>query len=182
MNSVFKADRPRCILLLFLSIMTASASARARQDQGAPTRVDTLSVAREYMQAVRYCALITVDSTGQPHVRTMDPFPPDESMVVWLGTNRQSRKVAEIRRNPRVALYYSDEKGVGYVAIMGKACLVDDAKEKAVRWKEEWKAFYPDRQASYILIKVIPEKLEIVNYKHRIFAGTATWQPPSVKF
>jgi len=183
MNSTFKVFKASSIMLLFISIMMAPASGCTQEDQlSTPKRDTLLSVAREYIQAVRYCALITVDSTGQPHVRTMDPFLPDENMVVWLGTNRNSRKVQEIRNNPRVTLYYSDDKGAGYVAIMGTAYLVDDAKEKAVWWKEEWGEFYPDREDSYLLIKVIPEKLEIINYKHGIIADTETWRTPSVEF
>ncbi|MFQ5637919.1 MAG: pyridoxamine 5'-phosphate oxidase family protein [bacterium] len=183
MNSTFTVFKASSIMLLFISIMMAPGSVCAQEVQLATPKRDTLlSVAREYMQAVRYCALITVDSTGQPHVRAMDPFLPDENMVVWFGTNRKSRKVQEIRKNPRVTLYYSDDKGAGYVAIIGTARLVDDPKEKAVRWKEEWVEFYKDQKESYLLIKVIPEKLEIVNYKHGIVGDTETWRSPSVEF
>jgi general stress protein 26 len=134
------------------------------------------------MQKVRYCALITVDSKGQPHVRAMDPFLPDENMIVYLGTNPKSRKVQEIQNNHRVALYYSDDTGEGYVAIIGTAVLVDDPKKKAVWWKKQWEEFYKDQEESYLLIKVIPERLEIVNYKHNILSDTETWSVPYVEF
>jgi general stress protein 26 len=170
-------------MLLFISIMMAPGSVSAQDVQLSSTKRDTLlSVAREYMQTVRYCAIITVDSTGQPHAREMDPFLPDENMVVFLGTNRKSRKVQEIRNNPKVTLYYSDDKGEGYVAIIGTGILVDDPKKKAVWWKEEWDEFYKDQKESYLLIKVIPEKLEILNYKHGILGDTETWRIPSVAF
>lgn len=147
-----------------------------------PERDVLLSVAREYIQTVRYCALITVDNNGQPHVRAMDPFLPDENMIVYLGTNPKSRKVQEIRNNPRITLYYSDNKGEGYVAIIGAAILIDDPREKAVWWKKEWNEFYKDQKESYLLIKVIPKKLEIVNYKHSIISDMETWRVPSVEF
>jgi general stress protein 26 len=134
------------------------------------------------MKAVRYCALITVESTGESHARAMEPFLPDENMVVFLGTNRKSRKVQEIGNNPKVTLYYSDDRGAGYVAIIGTASLVDDPKDKAVRWREEWDEFYKDQKENYLLIKVIPEKLEILNYKHGILGDTETWRTPSVMF
>ncbi len=139
-------------------------------------------MACKYIRTVRYCALITVDSDGQPHVRAMDPFLPDENMVVYLGTNPKSRKVQEIRNNHKVTLYYSDNKGEGYVAIIGTANLVDDPKEKAVWWKKEWNEFYKDQKESYLLIKVIPARLEIVNYKHSIISDMETWRVPSVEF
>jgi general stress protein 26 len=183
MNYTFKAFRTLFIILLLMSIIIISGNVCAHGIQLSPQERDTLlSVAREYIGAVRYCGLITVDSTGQPNVRAMDPFLPDENMVVWLGTNRNSRKVREIRNNPKVTLYYSDDKGAGYVAIIGTAILVDDPKEKAIWWKEEWTEFYKDQKGSYLLIKVVPEKLEILNYKHNILSDTITWRTPSVGF
>src|SRR5258706_15685338 len=65
-------------------------------------RQTLISTAQEIMKAARYCALITLDSNGRVHARTMDPSPPEENMVVWLATNPKSRKVAEIRRHNHV--------------------------------------------------------------------------------
>jgi len=155
------------IILLLISIITVQGCTfNQKVHLPMPESDILLSVAHEYMQTVRYCALITVDNDGQPHVRAMDPFLPDENMVVFLGTNPKSRKVQEIRNNHRVTLYYSDDKGEGYVAIIGTAILVDDPKEKTIWWKKEWDEFYKDQKESYLLIKVVPERLEIVNYKH----------------
>lgn len=143
---------------------------------------DTLiATARETIGAARYCALITVDSKGRAHARTMDPFPPDENMLIWFGTNPKSRKVAEIRRNNRVILYYFDREGAAYVTISGIARLVNDPLEKARRWKDEWKAFYPDREKGYLLIAVTPQELEIVSEKKGIVGDAIRWTPPTVR-
>ena len=143
---------------------------------------DTLIVtAREIIGAARYCALITLDSGGRAHARTMDPFPPDENMLIWFGTNPKSRKVAEIRRNNRVTLYYFDREGAAYVTISGIARLVNDPREKARRWKDEWKAFYPDREKGYLLIAVTPRELEIVSEKKGIIGDAIRWTPPTIR-
>ena len=143
---------------------------------------DTLiATAREIMGAARYCALITVDSKGRVHARTMDPFPPDENMLIWFGTNPKSRKVAEIRGNNRVTLYYFDRESPAYVTISGIARLVNDPAEKARRWKDEWRAFYPDREKGYLLIAVTPKELEIVNEKKGIVGDAIRWNPPTVR-
>jgi len=104
-------------------------------------------------------------------------FSPDENMTVWFGTNPLSRKVSEIRRNPQVTLYYFDRENQAYVSMQGIARLVNDPKEKARHWKDDWKAFYPDRDKSYLLIEVRPVRLEVVNTKTGIvwnFARLAT--------
>lgn len=146
------------------------------------SRDELIATARETIAASRYCALITLDSSGRSQARTVDAFPPDESMVVWIGTNPRSSKVAEIRRNPRVTLYYFDREAQAYVSIYGTARLVNDAKEKAKRWKEEWKDFYPDRAKDYMLIAVTPEKLELVNVSKGLVGNPLNWTPPSVDF
>lgn len=146
------------------------------------TREELVAAAREVMISARYCALITLSTSGRAQARTLDPFPPDENMAVWLGTNPRSRKVAAIRRNPRVTLYYFDPEAQAYVAINGIARLVNDPKLKMKWWKDEWKAFYPDRAKDYLLINVTPEKLEVVNEKKGIVGDLHTWKPPSVEF
>ena len=160
----------------------ASAAAGQAVAPQAPSRADLLRAAREIMLAARYCALITVDDTGRPQARTMDAFPPDEDMVVWMATNPKTRKVAEIRRDPRVTLYYYDAASQSYVTIAGRARLVDDKIEKQKRWKEEWKGFYPDRDASYLLVAVTPERLEVLSPSRGIGNDPVTWRPPAVEF
>jgi len=46
--------------------------------------------------------LITLDKDGAPRARTMDPFPVEDDFTVWFGTNSNSRKVVQIKNDPRV--------------------------------------------------------------------------------
>ena len=140
--------------------------------------IETAAV--EIMTKAKYCALITVDENGQPHARTMDPFLPNENFVVWLATNPKSRKVTHIKNNPKVALYYFEPSLPGYVTINGVAELVSDKNEKNLHWKDEWDEFYPDQDSSYLLIKIDPVRMEVVNYKYNIVGDTITWAAPSV--
>lgn len=170
-------------ILLIYSIILIAGKLNAQEINQSKTERDTLlTAARNYMNSLRFCALITTDSIGSPHVRTMDPFKPDDSMIVWLGTNKYSRKVKEIHNNPKVALYYTGNKGIGYVSITGHASIVNDSVMEAVYWKNEWKNFYSANRENYVLIKVIPIRLEILNYKSGIVGDKKTWDPPFVKF
>ncbi len=171
------------LTLLLIPVMVVPASIRAEQPKVQVFETDTLlAVAREVMESAPFCALITIDQAGQFQVRAMEPFPPEEDMVVWLGTNRKSRKVEAIRTDPRVALYYADPQGSGYVTIAGTARLVDDPEKIAHYWKPKWEAYYPDREKTYILIAVTPEKLDVLSYKHGIANDPETWRAPSVEF
>lgn len=171
------------ILAFFTSLLLTLILSSARGQSQSPHDRDVLiAAAREIMVTARYCALITTDSAGRTHSRTMDPFPPEGDMKVWLGTNARSRKVREIRRNPKVTLYYFVREDQAYVSITGIARLVNDPEEKAKRFKDDWKAFYPDRARDYLLIEVTPEKLEVVSVKKGIVGDEQNWQTPAVKF
>jgi general stress protein 26 len=168
--------------LIVLLLLFAAPAVSAQDTKRPLSRAELITAARETMSAARYCALITQDSSGRPQARTLDPFPPDENMVVWLGTNPRSRKVAAIRRNPRVTLYYFDREAQAYVTIYGIARLINDPKAKLKWWKDEWKDFYPNRTRDFLLIRVTPEQLEVVNVTKGIVGDPHTWKPPTVKF
>ncbi len=154
----------------------------SKQQTAGMEREAAIAAAREIMGMQKYCALITVDSTGQPHARTMNPFPPEGDMTVWIATNSHCRKVQEIQNCPRVSLYYADHnEASGYVVITGKAVLVDDTSEKLKRKRDYWDEAFPDWKY-LILIKVIPEKLEVLNYKRGFLNDTVTWQTPVIEF
>lgn len=169
-----------CLGVLLFSMAALNSGAFAQQ----PTfsRDALISAAREIMNTTRYCALITTGRNGRSHARTMDAFAPETDMTLWLATNPRSRKVAEIRRNPKVTLYYFDKESAAYVTIYGTARLVNEKAEKARRWKDDWKAFYPDRDKSYLLIKITPQRLEVVNINKGVVGVSPTWEPLSVRF
>jgi len=178
--------RCRQTLTALLLIFAVTASSQSRQ-VGQPsakkfTKAELIAAAREIIAAARYCSLITINAAGRPQARTLDPFPPDEQMTIWLGTNLRSSKVKEIRRNPHVVLYYFDRDAQAYVSISGRARIVNDAKLKLKWWKDEWRDFYPDRARNYVLIRIKPERMEIVSVKRRIIGEDKSWTPPSVLF
>jgi general stress protein 26 len=154
------------------------------QDSGTEDslRQRLITAAQEIMAEAGTCALITLDEEGRARVRTMDPFKPENDLTVWFATNPASRKVKQISHDPRVTLYYTAADNSGYVMIQGTAQLVNDGEEKERRWKEGWQAFYPDRKAGYLLIRVTPVWMEIISYPHGIAGDPVTWQPPRVKF
>jgi general stress protein 26 len=169
----------RFAVVLILSVLTLHSSPAQPADS---SKIKLKAAALDMMKSAGYCALITIDQQGRPAARMMDPFAPDDNLVVWLGTNPRSRKVKEIKRNASVCLYYANPAIPGYVMLQGKAVLVNDTKEKDRRWKPGWEAFYKSRDKDYILIKVIPARLEVVNYKLNILGNPVTWEAPFTTF
>lgn len=169
-------------LLSFLCLSGFIVTINAQEKVKPVERDSVINAAREIISHVKYCALITVDSAGTANVRTMNPFPPEEDMSVWMATNSSTRKFAEIKKNPKVTLYYANHSiAEGYVTITGRAVLVDDMAEKQKRKREYWTQAFPDWKY-LILIKIIPEKLEVINYRHKMNNETITWRAPFVEF
>lgn len=150
----------------------------------APDRAAVIKAAAGVMDRARYCTLVTMGEDGHPQARIIDAFLPDEHMVVWMATTPLTRKVAQIRRDPRVTLVYFDPNTMAYVTLLGRAALVTDAAEKARRWKDDWAKLYTDRNRGddYLLIKVTPFRLEISADSQGISNDPKTWRPVIVEF
>lgn len=178
MNVLRKNTSLLILLLSFMPIVSFSQDTAHKTF----TEIELLDAAGDIIEDAGTCALITLDDNGLPKVRVMDPFPPESNFTVWLGTNPNSGKVSQIKNNPNVTLYYLAKNSSGYVVIHGIAQLINDQSEKDVRWKTEWKAFYPNNNDAYLLIKVTPKWMEVVSYEHGIVGDPTTWQAPQVLF
>jgi PPOX class probable F420-dependent enzyme len=139
-----------------------------------------IAAARRLIIETRYCALITIGEDGQPQARTIDPSPPDSRMVVWFATDSDSRKVRQIERDPRVTLYYFDDRSPGYVTLIGTARVVVDAEAKQKQWLEKWTPFYSGGAGAAVVFEVTPRRIEIVDVARGIVGDPQTWAPPSV--
>jgi len=144
-----------------------------------PARADIIKAAADVMQRARYCALVTIGEDGQPQARVVDAFAPDDDLTVWIATKPVTRKVGQIRADPRVTLFYFDPGGPDYVTLLGTAELVTDAAARRAHWKPAWAGFYEDenRGDDYLLIRVKPHRLEIVSARHKIAGDPETWRP-----
>ncbi len=145
-------------------------------------RPELIAAAREIIGAQTYCALVTLDDSGHPQIRTMNPFPPEEDMTVWIATSTLTRKAQQMRHDSRVTLYYADHsKATGYVAIMGRAQLIDDRAEMVKRKRAYWDQAFPEFK-NLVLIKVVPETMHVLNYSGGALGDKTTWHPPTVEF
>jgi len=155
----------------------------APEKAGAPLgRSELIAAAREIIASQQFCALITQDEEGRAQARTVNPFSPEEDMAVWIATSTLTRKAQHIRHDSHVTLYYADHaKATGYVSITGKALLVDDRDEMIKRKRGYWDSAFPGFK-NLVLIKVIPERLEVLNYSRGANGDPVTWGAPSVEF
>jgi general stress protein 26 len=170
-------------LITFAALVIFSAIIPLKLNGQVTFNRDTIILgAREIIKETTYCALATIDSTGQPQIRTMNPFPANNELITWFATSRTSRKVREIKSNPKVCVYYADHiSAKGYVAITGTAEVIDD-KELLLKMKRDYWNGIPNWQNKIVLIKIVPKTMEVINYKHGLNNDPNTFKAPSIVF
>jgi general stress protein 26 len=165
------------------ALALAGIGSASAQTPPAKSRAELLAAARAIMDSARFASFVTVDEQGQPQSRIVDPFAPDSDFTIWIGTNPRSRKVAQVQKSERVALSYFDHARLRYVTLLGRADVVTDDEAKRKYFKPEWAAFYPDRTRDYVLLRIRPERLELISESDGIgFTDFVTWRPPAVTF
>lgn len=168
------------LLMAFLCFLSMQGIAQNKQTT---VPKDTLlKAANEIIQSTHFCALVTIDSAGLPQVRTMNPFPLKDDMVVWFATGRKSRKVKDMRHNPNVCVYFADHKNAaGYVTINGEAEVIDD-KDLLVKMKRDYWESIPNWQDIFVLIKITPVTMDVTNYARGVAGDPETSRAPRVIF
>ena len=61
----------------------------------------------------------------------------------WLGTNTSSQKVGQLRRDPRLCLYYADTASFEGLSLQGTAEEVLAPEIRAALWMDGWEMYYP---------------------------------------
>ena len=164
--------------VLTLLLPTAAAA------QLPPPRAEVITAAIDIIQKAHYCTFITIGEDGHPQARIVDPLVPEADFTIWFATNPLARKVEEVRRNPKVTLSCFDSASPSYVTLQGSGSLVTDAAEKQRHWKSDWSAFYPNgaKGNDVVLVRIIPERLEIVSESRGMVGDPKTWLPLAIKF
>src|SRR5512140_566868 len=167
----------RFVAVFFGLVLAALPSLGADRDA-------VLKAAREVARKARYATFITIGPEGQPQARIVDALGPDEDFDVWIATNPATRKVAEIAKDPRVTISFFDPALPAYVTLTGSASVVADPAVRAKHWKEAWSPFYKNehRGADFVLLKVVPRRLEIVSEAHGLINEPGNWRPVSIEF
>jgi len=122
-----------------------------------------LDAARRTINAVPYCWVVTAAGDGTAHARAVKAFPNDQGEDVWTRwflTNRIGRKATEVRQSGRVTLAYQHQSGEAYVALAGRAEIIDEPEAVESRLKE---VYDPDGSLAgrLVAVRVTGERLEL---------------------
>ena len=149
-----------------------------------PARATVIAAATDIIQKAHYCTFVTIGEDGQPQARMVDPIVPGADFTIWFATNPLTRKVDQVRRNPKVTLSCFDSGSSSYVTLLGRGDVVTDPTEKQRHWKNDWAAIYPNgaKGSDFMLIRITPARLEIVSESRGMVGDPTTWLPLAIDF
>ncbi|MDX1541227.1 MAG: pyridoxamine 5'-phosphate oxidase family protein [Geminicoccaceae bacterium] len=122
----------------------------------------------DLIEDVGFAMLATHAPGGAMHARPMVAKRGSSEGELWFFTYADSRKVREIRSEPRILLTYAEPKGQDYVSLNGTAEVVQDAGKVKELWREPLRTWFPKG----------PEDPEIALLKVEI-VDAEYWDSPS---
>lgn len=85
----------------------------------------------------------TNGNEGTPNIKAMLKMENEGLKTVWLSTNTSSRRVGELRRDPRACLYFVDMETWEGVMLVGEMELLQNAESRQRLWREGCERYYP---------------------------------------
>ena len=133
----------------------------------------------EIMKKASNFSFFATCESGQPRVRPISSMVEDD-MSVWIATSAASRKVQQIKTNPKVSLAFVQQpQGEKAATIIGEAEIVEDMEQKKRVWglaAYDPSQFWPDGSESkdYCVLKINIKKIE---WWEDMAVGMKTYEP-----
>jgi general stress protein 26 len=125
-----------------------------------------LAGAAKAIASVRYCWLVTEAKAGDINARPMGRVLPDPDQNDWIirfVTDGRSRKASDIRGAGKVGLVFQHDPDDAFVALTGRATLLERASEVRRLWKNAYNVYFPSEtdRANAAFVEVSIECMEL---------------------
>lgn len=113
----------------------------------------------EVMDTVPSFTLITLDGNNAPHPRAMSLKAHDGVERVWFATHHSSEHGANIKRNPRVTIFFNNISGGESLMLTGTAHEEKDPENMKKCWREFYKNIFTKGfdDPEYFPIRIEPD-------------------------
>ena len=140
-------------------------------------KVQASNLIIELMDLSEACYLTTIDQDNFPQTRAMlnlrnlSQYPKlipffnahNDDFGVYFTTNTSSQKVAQIKNNPRVSVYYSKPSEWRGLMLGGNIKIVGDPDLKKRIWQDNWTMYYQKGPVDddYTILELKPRVLKL---------------------
>jgi len=119
--------------------------------------IDAQRFSLDLLETAEAAYVTTIDPDGFPQTRAMfnlrrkEQFPGlaalfkvhEDDFLVDFTTNTSSPKIAHIKKNPKVSVYYCKTSEFRGLMLSGEMGIVADRAEKEKVWQKGWELYYP---------------------------------------
>ena len=137
----------------------------------------------ELMEISKAAYLTTIDAQGFPQTRAMvnlrrkEQYPGlhglfkehDEDFMIYFSTNTSSEKIAHIKSNPKVSVYYCKPEQIRGVGLCGEIEIIMAKEIKEAIWQPVWEIYYPEGldDPDYTVLRLFPSFAKIYHQLDR---------------
>ena len=98
----------------------------------------------EMLEKNPFVSFATFGSDGYPDVRVLLVAAKDGTDSIWFATATESSKIAQLRKNPKAALYGFDAETMTEFRLFGNVELLSDSVARQKIWRDEFIEHFPD--------------------------------------
>lgn len=102
---------------------------------------------------------------GYPNIKAMFKMENQGLKEIWFSTNTSSKRVAQLKENPKACVYFADFEKFEGLMLTGKIDVLQDEESRKRLWRDGCEKYYPlgVSDPDYSVLKFTAEK---GNYYH----------------
>ena len=172
----------------FFKTFLLSPKSEAQKQKSVESAQDLVDLAVSVTsRAGEFAILSNVNEEGGVSSRMIQPFPVEIDSVtsdpcIFFNTNLFSRKVKQIRANPKCTITYVNPKEMAYVTWQGEVVQVQDKMAAKKHWRDWLLVFYPEGPDGHRFSTwtMRPDKIQVVSVTEGVVSGREDWKSPEV--
>ena len=102
-----------------------------------------MRAALKLVKRSKICMLGTMGEEGYIDMRAMLNLKQRGLQQIWFSTNTSSKKIDQIKKDPRACVYYVDETNFEGLRLTGRIQILQDSRSRKMLWSEGFKIYYP---------------------------------------
>ncbi len=97
----------------------------------------------ELANRAQIATLGTNGDDGYPNIKAMFKMENEGLKAIWFSTNTSSKRVAQLNRNNKTCVYFTDLKTGQGLMLLGEMEILTDTKSRQRLWRKGFERYYP---------------------------------------
>lgn len=97
----------------------------------------------ELIESCKIALLGSVDGNDYPNIKAMIKVETEGIKTVWFSTNTSSKRISQLKINPKSCVYFHDEQRFKGLMLVGETEILTDQISRERLWREGCEIYYP---------------------------------------